>query len=57
MPKSEALVYFTKITAATWFTNKIIPVSKALGSSSNLIASHLTKEKCDHGLLTLPKLF
>ena len=57
VPKSETLLYFTKITAATWSTNKIIPVSIALGSSPNSIASHLTKETCDHGLLTLPKLF
>ena len=30
MPKSGPFVYFTKITAATWTINKIIPVSRAL---------------------------
>jgi hypothetical protein len=30
VPKSETFVYFIKITATTWFINKIIPESKAL---------------------------
>ena len=30
VPKSGPFVYFTKITAAIWFINKIIPVSIAL---------------------------
>ena len=30
LPKSEIFVYFTKITAATWSINKIIPVSIVL---------------------------
>jgi hypothetical protein len=30
VPNSKTFIYFTKITAATWFTNKIIPISIAL---------------------------
>jgi len=36
LQKSETFVYFTKITAATWSINKIIPVSIALVPSISL---------------------
>ena len=37
MPKSKTFVYFSKITAAPWYVDKIIPVYIALTKVTSLI--------------------